>query len=347
MAKFHINMDTGEPGRCSAAEGNCPFGAHARHYNTEAEARAAFEGTFPTFMRVSKFDLLTDTELEATEVAMLQELRREQRATTDDEYDRHYEYIRRIRKTHPSTHKANTKRIKGKTVYSQERKEAQEALLKDLEISFGDIPAHGRLMFLGGVPGAGKGTLLRTKPELLDEPYALVNPDITKEALAARGMTPEINGLLPLETDELLKYEAQLLTDELVGRLGAQRKNIVIDRTLANASQVTNLLKRFEPYSYGEKKVIYVDVTEDDAFKRIRGRHKNGLDRWLTTGEGYGERPTSGAAVATARSDDPRYRWKNAKSVRELYDAGVFDAVPKAFNSSNGNEEIDFFSLRS
>lgn len=43
MAKFHINPATGNPGRCLARSGNCPFGGEDAHYSTKEEARLAYE----------------------------------------------------------------------------------------------------------------------------------------------------------------------------------------------------------------------------------------------------------------------------------------------------------------
>lgn len=41
--KFHINPQTGNPNRCSAQEGNCPFGGQEEHYSSKDEARKAYE----------------------------------------------------------------------------------------------------------------------------------------------------------------------------------------------------------------------------------------------------------------------------------------------------------------
>lgn len=43
--KFHINPATGEPGKCSAENGGCPFGGEDNHYTSKEAARAAFEKT--------------------------------------------------------------------------------------------------------------------------------------------------------------------------------------------------------------------------------------------------------------------------------------------------------------
>lgn len=56
---FHINAK-GEPGSCSAKPGNCPFGADAPHYETAAEARAAFEASMSSPYSGAKAEKLKD-----------------------------------------------------------------------------------------------------------------------------------------------------------------------------------------------------------------------------------------------------------------------------------------------
>lgn len=41
--KFHVNPETGNPGPCSAKEGNCPFGSEEEHHSTREEAQSAYE----------------------------------------------------------------------------------------------------------------------------------------------------------------------------------------------------------------------------------------------------------------------------------------------------------------
>lgn len=43
MARYHINPETGNPNKCGAVKGNCPFGGTNEHYDTKAEAQAAYE----------------------------------------------------------------------------------------------------------------------------------------------------------------------------------------------------------------------------------------------------------------------------------------------------------------
>lgn len=41
--QYHINLETGEPGPCSARKGNCPFGGDELHFTSEDGARQAYE----------------------------------------------------------------------------------------------------------------------------------------------------------------------------------------------------------------------------------------------------------------------------------------------------------------
>lgn len=41
--KYHISPSTGNPNKCSAADGNCPYGGESNHYASKDEARAAYE----------------------------------------------------------------------------------------------------------------------------------------------------------------------------------------------------------------------------------------------------------------------------------------------------------------
>ena len=43
MDRYHINPTTGNPGKCRAKEGNCPFGGVREHYDSKEAASAAYE----------------------------------------------------------------------------------------------------------------------------------------------------------------------------------------------------------------------------------------------------------------------------------------------------------------
>lgn len=53
MRKYHINPKTGNPNLCSAAAGNCPFGAPSEHFPTKEAAAAAYEKRHETFSKTA------------------------------------------------------------------------------------------------------------------------------------------------------------------------------------------------------------------------------------------------------------------------------------------------------
>lgn len=55
MAKYHIN-EKGNPGRCRAKAGQCPFGDADFHYSSKAEAREAYEARMASQFRRQEVD---------------------------------------------------------------------------------------------------------------------------------------------------------------------------------------------------------------------------------------------------------------------------------------------------
>ncbi len=208
MSKFHLNPK-GEPGPCRA-EKNCPFGGPEMHFSSKEEARLFYEQNQNTFA-VDKYALMTDAELEATEVALLAERTASKTPITDDEYERHYEYIRRVRRSHPSTHKKFTVRSK----YPAVRAALHDEIIAELLKEYSSLPSDGKVLFVGGISGSGKSTMLRTHPELNGKDYFPSNPDLIKEKMIERSMEPKIPGLLPMETDELIRFEATVINNQL------------------------------------------------------------------------------------------------------------------------------------
>lgn len=54
--KFHVN-GKGEPGKCSAQEGNCPFGGSDDHYPSEEAAREGYEKNYQAFQTLRRAEL--------------------------------------------------------------------------------------------------------------------------------------------------------------------------------------------------------------------------------------------------------------------------------------------------
>lgn len=341
---FHINPKTGEVGLCKADKA-CPFGEASQHFPTAAKARSAFESMQSVFPDDPFADYSTE-ELAIIETATLLDYSKAKRPLTAEEYDRHYEYIRRVRKGTMSTHKQFTSTVKGKAVYSDERLRQHDQIVTNLSASYNAVATEGKVLFVGGITGAGKTSIIAAHSELEAKSYASINPDEVKVEMVKLGMTPAIAGLLPLETDELIKYEAQIITEKLYSKLSAERRNLLIDRTMTNESQITKTVVDLKEKGYSQFSGVFVDIDPDEAYIRIRNRHHRGINRWLTTGEGFGERPVPGSAIAATRTDDPHYRSKNAKVFAGLVDANTFTAPPRIFDSMNDSKIIAYDNFK-
>jgi len=71
MARYHINPETGNPNKCSAQAGNCPFkseaGDEATHYSSKNEARAGYEQKMESQgNRPQELKPIVDTEISPT-----------------------------------------------------------------------------------------------------------------------------------------------------------------------------------------------------------------------------------------------------------------------------------------
>lgn len=291
-------------------------------------------------VEIDPFAEVRDEQLEQQAVALLAQAGT-RGPSTDDEYDAHYEHIRRVRRSHDSTHKLFTKRSK----YSPEREAQQSLVLDELRENYKMVPTEGKALFLGGMPGSGKTTTVQTHPELIQGLYAETNPDSVKNAMIRQGLAPEIPGLLPLETDELIRYEAGILDGILLDELISQRKNVVIDRTMGSVSQIKKLIDRLQGNGYGRLEAMFMDIEPELGHERIRRRHRLGLDRYLESKEGHGERPVPGTAVKASRpKEGSPFRTANAAVFYELAEQGAFHQA-RAFDGVTG-DEIGLEALR-
>lgn len=87
---YHVN-GKGEPGKCSAQQGNCPFGSDEDHYESQDQARIAFERLMQDrgWIKTSKVDRLREeiaaspngpSPAQSRELRQLQDAEDEQRA---------------------------------------------------------------------------------------------------------------------------------------------------------------------------------------------------------------------------------------------------------------------------
>ncbi len=142
-------------------------------------------------------------------------------------------------------------------VWKPERARLHNQLVDEAMSRAASVPAEGKAILGGGLPGAGKTTALKQLPGVDVSKYMTVAPDDFKEELAKRGMIPHIHGLTPMEASPL-----------------------VADETLHIASL----------HAAGYKvRGVYVDVPIATSIKRAQSRYDAGAAAWLK-GQGLGGR---------------------------------------------------------
>ncbi len=81
---------------------------------------------------------------------------------------------------------------------------------------------------------AGKPTVLDEHAGIDRSQYLTINPDDIKEAMARRGLIPELDGLSPMEASDLVHAESSHVVKRLARRAMDDGKNIIWDITMSS-----------------------------------------------------------------------------------------------------------------
>ena len=72
-----------------------------------------------------------------------------------------------------------------------------DSIIDDLYARASDVPCEQRAIIAGGLPGAGKSTVLERYAGIDRSQYLTINPDDVKEEMAKRDMIPPVSGPPP------------------------------------------------------------------------------------------------------------------------------------------------------
>lgn len=155
---------------------------------------------------------------------------------------------------------------------------------------FANVPNEGKAVLTGGLMGAGKTTIIESGAVegVSTTNYGRVDADMMKEKLAQHGMIPDI-GTAPLEAATLVHEESAMLAAAVADRAYAQRRNIIWDVSMVDSHTINSRVSKLRSRGYTEIRGVFVDVTVDEAWARVKERHRADMMRWLS-GKGYGGR---------------------------------------------------------
>jgi hypothetical protein len=220
-------------------------------------------------------------------------------------------------------------------VYTPERAAQHKEILDELWSKADSVPSEGKAVIAGGLGGAGKSTVLGKFANVPQDQYLTINPDDVKEAMAARGMMPEIEGLSPMEASALVHEESSHLANMLAKRAYGARKNVVWDITMSSRNSVQKRVAEMRGAGYQDIQGVFVDIPVETSVQRALSRHQRGMEKHRQ-GQGAGGRYVPPALIRA--NNDSEFSSANRRVFEGLRDQ--FDSWQAWDNSVNGREPV-------
>jgi predicted ABC-type ATPase len=230
-------------------------------------------------------------------------------------------------------------------IWSDEREALHGSIIEDLYARACDVPCERRAIMAGGLPGAGKSTILERYADIDRSQYLTINPDDIKEEMARRDMIPPVPGLSPMEASELVHEESSYVARQLALRAEADGKNVIWDITMSSRASTEGRISELNSAGYTRIEGIFVDISVEISVTRADGRHREGHDRYRAD-VGLGGRFVP-AEVIRAQAD-AEWGSRNRKTFEEVkhhFDSWyLFDnsgSAPDLAGASDRKEDHD------
>lgn len=184
----------------------------------------------------------------------------------------------------------STENADGSREYAPERKRLHLEIVNEImDEAKGRAKKEGRALFMGGLPGSGKSTMVDSEVAkasgINKADFITVNPDDIKDIMVRRGMLPDIHrdprfktvkSLKPMELVALIHEESSKIAFDLAERVQSEGYNIVWDITMSGEKQVQ---KRLAPLvdgvgpKYSEIIMMFQDVSPETSKRRASERY--------------------------------------------------------------------------
>jgi predicted kinase len=260
------------------------------------------------------------------------------RPLTDAEYADHIKYVEAkleaARAAGLATHERHTV-DRGNQVWAAKRELEHNAIVDYFHEASRNVPRECRAIVAGGLPGAGKTTVLRDHAGIDLSHYFVINPDDIKEELARRGMIPALDGLSPMEASELVHEESSHVAKRLAQRALGDGKNLIWDITMSSGLSTAKRLDELRAARFDFVAAIFVDIPLPVSVQRADARHREGHEQYRN-GEGLGGRFVP-AQLIWAQAN-PDWGSNNRQNFEDL--KGRFDAWAAYDNSMSGHPPV-------
>lgn len=240
------------------------------------------------------------------------------RPLTDAEYAEHVTKVRELldkaRADGLATDRQHTI-DPAREIWSEEREALHDSIIEDLYARASGAPCEHRAIIAGGLPGAGKSTVLEGYADIERSRYLTINPDDIKEEMARREMIPPVDGLSPMEACDLVHEESSHVAKRLTRRAQADGKNIILDVTMSSRESAEWRISTLRTAGYVRIEGIFVDIPVETSVARVSSRHREGQDDYRA-GNGPGGRFVPGEV--TRVQADPEWGSRNRKTFEEV-----------------------------
>jgi len=170
-------------------------------------------------------------------------------------------------------------------LYTAERAAQHAQIIADLMARNADVPAEGKAIVLGGLPGAGKTYAIDHLPEdakavigdIDRSQYITINPDDMKAELQARGMVPDYPGLKGMEASPQIHEESSYLAAQLMAAALENHQNVILDGTLGTTGGTLRKMGALEAAGYQPPIGLYVHVDDSAASQGAIDRFARGM----------------------------------------------------------------------
>jgi predicted kinase len=231
--------------------------------------------------------------------------------------------------------------------WAPERRVGHDAIIAHLYEAAGGVPCERRSILAGGLPGAGKTTVLEQHAGIDRTRFLTINPDEIKSEMAKRGMVPEVPGLTPMEASDLVHEESSHIAKQLALRAMPEGKNIIWDITMSSRDSVERRINTMRTAGYQRIEGIFVDIPVDVGVHRSDARHREGHDSYRS-GHGQGGRFVPAEVIAA--QSDPDYGSRNLRTFEQIkphldawlqYDNSVDGQYPVLVDSGGRERDED------
>lgn len=219
--------------------------------------------------------------------------------------------------------------------WSEDRTVMHDAIIADLYGAARAVPCEGRAILAGGLPGAGKTTVLEQHAGIDRTRYLTINPDEIKGEMAKRSMVPEVAGLTPMEASDLVHEESSAIAKRLAGRAMREGKNVIWDITMSSRESTETRINDLRTAGYSRIDGIFVDIPVEVGIRRSDARHREGHDDYRA-GHGQGGRFVPAEVIAA--QENPDWGSRNRATFEQI--KAHLDAWLRCDNSVDGRRPL-------